>query len=917
MNLTDPQIDAIQHYPGNLQLIACAGSGKTEVVARHVVYLLSCNLLPRNIIAFTFTDKAASELKERITSRCQEEFGEIHGMAEMYIGTIHAFCLDLLKNEVPKYLKYDVLNEVQQFLFIDRNSRGSGLTTTNDLHGNPLRRYVDTKHYLNAISILRETEYDKNTLNNYSILDGLNKYSQLLDKRRFFDYSSIMEGAVDVLTNEPEIRKRIADRVKYVIVDEYQDLNPIQETIIRLLNTLGAEICVVGDDDQTIYQWRGSEIQNILTFETRYQSVTQRKLEENFRSSEGIVKTAQEFIEQNTERLPKQMINTNEQPYDPGDIVALSFYDPEQEANYIATTIKSLLGVAIKDNDTERGIAWSDMAILLRSVSSNGQPIMDALNSANIPYVIIGMNNLFESREANAARFLFYFMAHRENVDENALEESWLNSDLGLNRENLKAAILMALQFREQFDNPTERFSFYSIQRVFQRFLEIAGVCEEKIPDNRGEIVFYNLGKFSQIISDFEAIYYHSKPKKKYESFADFLRYRADEAYPEGIQDNQYITPNAVQIMTIHQAKGLQWPVVFIPALIKNRFPSKKQGGRTVWHIIPREGIPRQERFEGTIEDERRLFYVAMTRSKKFLHMTWAPIFGKRLYQKASDFWENVLASKYVKRQQSDYSTRKRLHPEPRKEVSNVVFSFSDLKYYFECPYQFKLRVLYGFNAPLHEALGYGRSLHNILAEIHSRAIHGDYVQEGEVETLVERHLHTPYAYSALRKNLEVVSKKVISNYIYDNKDLFDKIEFSEKTIEIRLDDGISVVGRIDLVRHIDTGKTSIVDLKSSDRAQSENITENQLHIYALGYQELTGQNADYVEIYELDERKRKSRSVDNDFIINVKHEVAKAAISLRESNLSPLPHVMKCSKCDHLALCGAGGKALNQNNKH
>lgn len=159
MNFTPNQLQAIGHHHGNLQLIACAGSGKTEVVARRVASLLRNGLAPRNIVAFTFTDKAAAELKERIITRCREELGEIHGMAEMYVGTIHAFCLELLKNEVPKYLKYDVLNEVQQSLFIDRHSKKSGLTTSTDLTGQHLQRYKDTQHYLSAVSILREARW--------------------------------------------------------------------------------------------------------------------------------------------------------------------------------------------------------------------------------------------------------------------------------------------------------------------------------------------------------------------------------------------------------------------------------------------------------------------------------------------------------------------------------------------------------------------------------------------------------------------------------------------------------------------------------------------------------------------------------------------------------------------------------------
>ncbi len=425
--------------------------------------------------------------------------------------------------------------------------------------------------------------------------------------------------------------------------------------------------------------------------------------------------------------------------------------------------------------------------------------------------------------------------------------------------------------------------------------------------------MFYNLGKFSQLISDFETIHYHSQPKEKYESFANFLQYHAEDSYPEGRQDNQYANPDAVRIMTIHQAKGMQWPVVFIPALLKNRFPTARIGGRNAWHLIPKAAVKGQPRYEGTIEDERRLFYVAMTRSQKFLHMTWAPIAGKNnRYVSPSDFWTDVLVSKFVKRRRPEYSARRRVAPTPRKGVSNVVFSFSDLKYFFECPYQFKLRILYGFNAPIHEALGYGRSLHNALAEVHARAVRGDYAAETEARDLVDTHLHTPYAYPALRQTLEAAAEQVLANYIHDNKARFDKIEFSEKQIDISLGDGISVGGRIDLVRRIDTGETTIVDLKSSDRAQPEEVTETQLHIYALGYEELTGRRADYVEIYELDERKRKPRSVDDDFIDDVKINVRNAAEALREGNMPTAAAARKCRTCDYRGMCTAGERAAN-----
>ena len=271
-----------------------------------------------------------------------------------------------------------------------------------------------------------------------------------------------------------------------------------------------------------------------------------------------------------------------------------------------------------------------------------------------------------------------------------------------------------------------------SIQTVFLRFLELAELREEMIPESQGQTVLFNLGRFSQAITDWEAINFTMKPIEMYEGFASFLYYQAEGAYSEGEEDNDYMIPDAVQnMMTVHQAKGREWPVVLdLPALLRNRFPAISRKSQ-VWSLIPEETVENAERYNGSTDDERRLFYVAMTRSKKFLHMTWAPIEGgNNWYVRKSAFWEDVLVSKWVKRRKPDYSKRKRSIPKPKTSVSNVEFSFSDLKYLFECSYQFKLRVLYGFNGPLAEPLGYGKSLHDALADVHYRVMRGESVTE-------------------------------------------------------------------------------------------------------------------------------------------------------------------------------------------
>jgi DNA helicase-2/ATP-dependent DNA helicase PcrA len=909
VKLTVAQEKAVAYSGRNLQLIACAGSGKTEVVALRVVQLLTPGpqaLLPRNIIAFTFTDKAAAELKERIVTRTREALGDVPGMAEMFVGTIHAFCLELLKSESPQYLKYEVLNEVQQTLFVDRHSKASGLTQSTTLTGQSLKRYTDTRHFIAALNILRE---DRPTapklLQGNTIQAQLQHYEQLLHGRGYLDYSSILKEAVAELKGNQDLRERLSARIRQVIVDEYQDVNPIQESVVEELHGLGAGVCVVGDDDQTIYQWRGSDIRNILSFEDRYPGATQVRLEENFRSSEAVVAVAREFIRQVVRRLPKEMKTTGAQEYEPGDITALPFDKPEEEAQQIARTCQTLRGVAIREGDGERGISWSDMAILLRSVRRDGEAIMAALEEAGVPYVITGMDDLFQTDEAEAARQLFYFLA--DETDQATLRTAWLVADLGVAPDALERAMAAAARARQDMkDAEVGQFKVYNLQRQFVAFLENAGLREERVPGGRGEVVFYNLGKFSQAISDFESIHFHSNPVEKYASFAGFLRHHAESAYPEGWQDNAFVSPDAVRIMTVHQSKGLQWPVVFIPQLVRNRFPSRGGGGRTAWHLIPEAAFDNAARYKGGLEDERRLFYVAVTRAQKFLHMSWAPHTGNQAARAPSDFFNEVLASKYVKRRPSDYSDRKRLEPRPKSSVANVTLSFSDLKYFFQCPYQFKLRILYGFNAPLDEALGFGKSLHDALAEVHGRALRGEAIDPGDAVALVQRHLRAPYAYPALREKLEQAARRIVDSYIRKNATEFKNLEFSEKAIEIALGDGVSVAGRIDLVRRIDTGEVTIVDLKSNDRAQTEMVTETQLHIYALGYQELTGRRADYVEIYELDDQKQKRRSVDDDFIADVKRDVRTAATALRENTLPPKPKNQTCYQCDYRNLCSA-----------
>lgn len=918
MNLTPSQERAISYGGRNLQIIACAGSGKTEVVARRVAHLLTGpdrrELEPRNIVAFTFTEKAAMEMKERIILRTREAEGsDIPGMAEMYVGTIHGFCHELLQAEVPKYEKYEALDAARQTLYVNRKSRLTGLTTSTDLNGRPLKRYAETYKYLNALSVLREDKIVDQELSGCSVLEGLKKYKREINEDSYLDFSAMLENAVSELANNSTLRERIGERVRYVVVDEYQDVNPIQERLIRILHKLGARLCVVGDDDQTIYQWRGSSAEDFINFKDRYPGVKRINLESNFRSSIGVIGPARWFIGTVKPRLSKSMRDTNVQTYEDGDVVALSFDSPEEEAEYIVKTIKSLQGIAFNDGNGERGLTLSDMAILLRSVKHNGTAITTALKEAKIPYVVSGSVGLFTTDEATAARKLFHFIANEsiksEPPTEDALRQAWEHSSLGLCKSRVKDAVDYAKEVQDSLsaegDGSSRRVN---IQEVFLEFLKRVKLREESVPNGNGEVVLFNLGRFSRIIGDWESINF-IPDRESFSGFAKFLHYQAEALYGEGEAESDSIKPDAVQVMTVHQAKGREWPAVFMPALLKNRFPEIIRENE-IWKLIPRQAIENAERYDGSDEDERRLFYVAMTRSQKFLHMTWAPIQGKNnRYKKPSQFWEDMKTTKkWVSQCKPNYSGRKRLESKSQNAAGTVLLTVSDLQHLLQCGYQYKLNVHYGFNAPINSRrqrlAEYGDSLHRTLAEVHRRFKKGESIRQADIKALVNRFLPRNHR-GELADWYDENAPQRVKDYIRENRNALHGVKYAEQDVEFHLEDGISVKGRIDLVRN-DGGKTTIVDLKSSLNSQPDEVSEIQLHAYALGYKELTGTSPDFVELYHIKEGRRKRVSLASGRLRDMRQKIQNAATRVRDRRLEPEPSEGKCKRCDFSSLCSA-----------
>jgi DNA helicase-2/ATP-dependent DNA helicase PcrA len=425
----------------------------------------------------------------------------------------------------------------------------------------------------------------------------------------------------------------------------------------------------------------------------------------------------------------------------------------------------------------------------------------------------------------------------------------------------------------------------------------------------------YNLGKFSQVINDFEQIYFNGAiPTYHLYSFLKFVEHGASEHYPEGWLNNPFKTPNAVQIMTIHQAKGLEFPVVFIPGLNKNYMPAKKIGGLTEWHFLDPSLVKNQQRYIGDEEDERRLFYVAITRAQKFLFISRAPHDSNRLYQKASQFVGELGESEVIVSNMPAFAKLTKVQANPKEEAVSMTLNFSVLKDFFECQYRFKLASMYGFCYPLNQRMGFGRSLHNSLMEIHKRSKLGEELSKDDVQNIAESQSHFPYlGTSTILNDMKDLVKDQVDVYYNKNKDSFKNIEYVEQEIQLNLDDGILVTGKIDLIRrklYEDKYETTIIEFKSNEDAQNQKITYEQLNLYALGHRELTGETADYIQIYDLKfNTQLPPRSLNKDYLEATNEKIKGAASVIRSQAFTQVDNKDVCRDCFQYQICHSGRK--------
>jgi DNA helicase-2/ATP-dependent DNA helicase PcrA len=899
LKYTPEQEKAINFMDGNTQIIACPGSGKTEVITRRIANLVNDGVEPGNTVAFTFTEKAAEEMKFRIRYHLQKLRPQNPEIGDMYVGTIHSFCYELLKQFKPKYRGYDVLDEHTRMLFLSNYANYHKV----GLHRLDRRSFRNIDKFCRSVDVVREEMIDPEQLPPDFKACHLS-YLSLLDEQKFLDFSGMMFEVVELLKEDKDFLGKVREKYQYITVDEYQDVNPLQEKLIRLITGENGNLCVVGDDDQSIYQWRGTKVDNILTFSERYENVTPIDIVVNFRSSDAIISSAKKLIEKNplSRRLVKGIRpwEKREIKFEKGDIYAVFFEDLNEEIDWLIEKIQHLRGTKYVNNKGEEfSIDYRDMAIFFRSVRTSAEPLIKAFKKRGIDYIVKGGGKLFEQDEVALAMMCVAFLGDfrydgAEVTPQSLIDlycgcfQDWGNPERFVERlETLKGGL--------------GRDSHISLQEVYQRILAYMGANEFEFKETQ----LYNLGMLSQSISNFETIYKRIKvPQIKY--FLGFIKGYGEWNYEEGGQEDP-TKVNAVKIMTIHRVKGLQFPVVFLPNLVSGRFPSTAPSREWfvpthLFDINRYEGIGSQG-----IEDERRLFYVAITRSEKYLFLSGsADIPGLRMRKSPSAFFKEYPKDCSITTPIPDPTKRERLPLEKAERLKGFPTSYSDLRYYDRCPYDYKLRFIYGFNPQIVMALGYGRATHNLLNIIHteyrekppsSEVIHG----------LVEDNFFLRYAPADVRNVFKRSAERIVQNYVKKFSGDFSRILETEKPFEFAFGNGL-ISGSIDLIKKLDErGELEgieIVDFKNKEDSEMATDYKKQLKLYAIASLRSLGLNPKKAVVHHLDDGTQTPVDITKKELEKTEKEVKDAIDKIMNRRFPRKGDKKKCHRCDWKYIC-------------
>ncbi|MBF8438097.1 UvrD-helicase domain-containing protein [Halanaerobiaceae bacterium Z-7014] len=640
--LNQPQKEAVMHFKGPALVLAGAGSGKTRVLTRRIAYLIAeYGVNPGNILAMTFTNKAASEMKERVNKLISEEM-------RSWVGTFHSFGATLLRREAEKLgfkRNFSIYDTSDQKRMIKEIMQDLNIDTKKTKPSRVLNEISDAKNQL-----IRPEDYKVEKFNFLSELVSkiYPTYQQRMKESNAFDFDDLIMKPCQLFTEYPRIKEYYNEKYKYILVDEYQDVNHAQYRLSQLLTGIDNNIFVVGDPDQSIYGFRGADINNILNFEKDFADAKVIRLEQNYRSKENILKAAQSVIKNNSSRLDKDLWS------DRGEGDSIEFFEAatdKEEAGFIMEEAKKL--------NRAGEYNYGDMVVLYRT-NAQSRSIEDVLRRNQVPYQIVGGLKFYDRKEikdivaylrlinnpADTAALLRIINEPARGIGAKTIErvqdyayannislfQSCLESDH--NPELTKAYSSRVIEFAELIEEFQELENEITIDKLVSKILSKTGYESEIISKEgpKAQERLENIGELQSAMREY-------LQENDDGSLAGFLEEVALIADIDTMEDKN----NFITLMTLHSAKGLEFPVVFLAGLDEGLFP---------------HGNSMDDASE--IEEERRLCYVGITRAQDKLYILRAKNrfrYGESKYYAPSRFLNEIPDSLINCEDDEDYGT--------------------------------------------------------------------------------------------------------------------------------------------------------------------------------------------------------------------------------------------------------------------
>jgi DNA helicase II / ATP-dependent DNA helicase PcrA len=1035
--LTKKQAQAVISTKRRLLVVAGAGSGKTEVMARRIAWWVGVENIPKkNIIAFTFTDRSAEEMKFRIRYWLEKITppGEDVSLGGMYIGTIHGFCLAKIREYWPDdYHNYDILDEGARTALILRGfhgllalgalqkttAQGQFATLENFTHA------YDQLHEHNQFKIIMPPsdppyelgETEKEWCKKAKLLTDVGstqeaqafalsaaRYYAYLHCRRFLDFSTSQSEFIGRLNGDSVRIKQLTDQNVHLVVDEIQDINPVQRELIKLLVGESGRLTAVGDHRQSIYGFRGAKVDIIAELWEEFKTASDAKivdLEENFRSTPRIIDLANRWAGTITELRSMEttpMTHGNKGRHDQhkSHLALISFDDRIRESSWIAEAIRILVPTETegtlhdKKDGSYRGLALSDIAVLVRS-STDVRTYMQALETLGIPCVVRAGPDLFSQPEVLLFIAALAITAGRDEFFGSPINSKSLpnriQSVLGCEpkpeivlREAAKALRRTGLPFDRNIE---DRFLFVAqainnriyenrvlspskaslihtpklkqfltsrneLRRLFPQVIFHMLLSEAEIHiwdtcEGRGQSVLFHLGALSQLITGIETPGWTSVHDYPWQIIG-LCQFGAEEGRVE--EQPLMVQPDAVSISTIHGAKGLEFAAVFLADVNARRFPSSY--ARRVPQLPLSGKILKQIDVAGLADNfnndgERRLMYVALTRAERFLFVSHS---GKQTSKFIKELKTFVDKSGGLVTEDSEQLLKSlRYAPIEYQREVRIATSFSDLRYYLECPHDFYLRKVMRFSPAIDQAFGYGRGVHNLMRAIHSdpkkwaKLVGNRALLEREIGKLIDRGLfYLRYTTGEPATNMRNKGVRIVSDYVERySKELANLTFEPEKEFEtlIEYDDksgGALISGAIDIVRQDDPPRVTLVDFKSGDpesdshQSLDEKLMQLQVALYAVAAKKELEYQPDQGLVRYLDaddpEKAELKIPFNNAALNEAQNNVAHTAKNIRDRKFASGPlsaprnpsNISRCAECDFKGFCGMDAAQIARN---